>query len=133
MGILLIADEDSKVYKEALYEAEFIVSRAKKDPEIGTLVRSKAPSKSVASSRSQGDLSLEQLPNVKSGKGFCIRCRNIIKLDAEHPYCPKCFRIWNKFKDPEYEEEYCLICGGEYSRTTINSPACVACLRKLPK
>ena len=133
MGILLGADADSKVYKEALYEAEFIVSRAKKDPEIGTFARSKAQAESVASSPSQDYSKLDALPNVKLGKGFCIRCRNIIDLDLKHPYCPDCFRVWNKYKDPGYIEGYCHICGGEYSMTTIDRPFCVECLRKSQK
>ena len=65
-------------------------------------------------------------------KGFCIRCGNSIAANAARPYCNRCFTIWNKFKNPEFEEKHCHICGKEH-KVTMEKPVCLKCYREHKK
>jgi len=131
MGILLNSEEDAKVFKEALDEAKFIVSRAKKDSTIRSLV-----SGIVKEAKSVVDLPVEDgVRRVKTSsraklKGYCIRCGKSIPYDLTAPYCPDCYRVWNKYKDPDYEEEFCHWCGKPNEPTTMVRPLCYSCHRK---
>ena len=128
MGVLLCSEEDSNVFKEALNEAEFIVNRAKKDSTIRSFVSGIA--KEV---KSAIDLPAEDgVRRVKTSsraklKGYCIRCGKSIAYDLKTPYCPDCYRVWKKYKDPDYEEEYCHWCGKPNELTTIDRPLCHSC------
>ena len=42
------------------------------------------------------------------------------------PYCGKCFRSWNRYKNREYEEKMCHMCGRE-NPSTMERPICLAC------
>ena len=60
------------------------------------------------------------------GDGFCIRCRAALPPDPEQPYCNRCYRSWNQYKNEGYEEKYCHTCGNEHTTTRLK-PFCVAC------
>ncbi len=61
--------------------------------------------------------------------GFCIRDKASIPANPIKPYCERCYRSWNRYKDPEYEEKYCHICGKENDSTMVK-PLCLPCYRK---
>lgn len=61
--------------------------------------------------------------------GFCIRCKGTIPAKPTQPYCGRCFRSWNRYKNNEYREKYCQLCGNEHE-TSMSKPACLACYRK---
>ena len=61
--------------------------------------------------------------------GFCIRCGEEIDADPTRPYCLPHFRSWNRYKNDEYEEECCHLCGKEHPATKIR-PVCQTCYRK---
>lgn len=63
-----------------------------------------------------------------SATGFCIRCKKTIKLDPQSPYCYTCFKVWKRFENSEYEENYCHICGEE-NVSTMQKPACYGCFK----
>ena len=60
--------------------------------------------------------------------GFCIRCKTTVPADPGKPYCTSCYRSWNRYKNDEYEEKYCHICGNENS-STMAKPLCLSCHR----
>ena len=60
---------------------------------------------------------------------FCIRCGVVLPANSTQPYCNHHFKIWNRYKNEEYEEKYCHICGDEHT-ATFKKPACLACYRK---
>ena len=60
------------------------------------------------------------------GGGFCIRCKAALPTDPEQPYCQRCYRSWNRFKNETDEEKYCHMCGNEHT-TTLLKPLCVGC------
>ena len=60
--------------------------------------------------------------------GHCIRCGVGIPFNPEKPLCAKDYKIWNRYQDPDYEENYCLLCGEERS-TSMAKPLCRRCWR----
>ena len=131
MGILLSSEKDSNVFKEALSEAEFIVSRAKKDSTIRSLVSEIVKQvKSTADLPTKDGVRRTRISSRAKHQGYCIRCGKIISYDLTAPYCLDCYKVWNKYKDPEYEEEYCHWCGKPNELTTMARPLCYSCHRK---
>ena len=59
-------------------------------------------------------------------KGFCIRCKWPLILNKDYPFCPNCYRIWAKFGDWNYVENYCHNCG-ESAKTSRTNPLCSNC------
>ncbi len=131
MGVLLSSKEDSQVFEEARNEAEFIVARAKKDSIIGSFF-----SGIVKEAKAVIDAPLAEEPKKTRTQsraklaGYCIRCGKSITYDAKAPYCPDCYSVWAKYKDPDYEEEFCHQCGTPNELTTMNRPLCNSCYRK---
>lgn len=137
MGILLNLKEEPDIFQEALEEAEFIVGRAKKDSTFMNIARSIVKeakkvidSPVVSDARKPITSSRAKTATRTTTTGFCIRCGKSIAFKLDAPYCPACFRTWNKYKDPDYEEEYCHVCGTPNEQTTFNKPSCYSCYRK---
>lgn len=61
--------------------------------------------------------------------GSCIRCQKRIDLNPQSPYCYSCFKVWEKFENKSYQEQYCHICG-EKNESTMLKPVCYTCYRR---
>lgn len=59
-------------------------------------------------------------------KGFCIRCGKKIDYDSEIYYCDNCYTRWKQYKNPNYQEKYCHICG-KPTQTSAYRPVCKDC------
>ena len=131
MGVLLSLDEDPDAFKEALNEAKFIVTRAKKDSIIRSIVSEvvKEAKKVIDTPKEEGSRKA-RIPSRAKNKGYCIRCGERITYDVDTPYCPNCYRVWKEYKNPDYEEVFCHWCGTPYALTTMNRPLCNSCYRK---
>ena len=96
MGVLLSSEEDPIIFNDALQEAEYIISGAKKD----SMLRSFAD-KVLKEIKSAIDLPVENTPMKAESssrtrqKGYCIRCGKNKTYDLDAPYCPDCYRAWN--------------------------------------
>jgi len=110
MGIHVKRDEDPDIYNDIKEEANRLI-RVSDEIEISV---EKKPSKSIDD---EGD------------KGYCIRCKEEIELDPTTPYCSDCFSSWNKYKNVDYEEKHCHICGKEM-KSTRNKPVCYGCYKE---
>jgi phosphatidylserine/phosphatidylglycerophosphate/cardiolipin synthase-like enzyme len=131
MGVLLSSEEDSSVFNEALKEAEYIIDGAKKD----SVLRSFADTvlkeiKSAIDLPTEKTTRKAQSSSRTEQKGYCIRCGKNKAYDIDAPYCPDCYRVWNKFKDANYKEEFCHLCGTPNQPTTKNRPLCNSCYNK---
>ncbi|HEY9206105.1 MAG TPA: phospholipase D family protein [Candidatus Methanoperedens sp.] len=62
--------------------------------------------------------------------GYCIRCGLDLNLNPEQPLCFKCYKEWEIYSNPDYEEKFCHACGKE-SKTTIDKPFCYNCYKKI--
>ena len=120
MGVLVSATEDRNLYNEAEREYQRILGIAELVG-LGTTSTRKQEPKRVEIKRQETE---------KEITGHCIRCKSVIPLDPSKPYCRDCYDVWNKWKDPEYEEKYCHWCG-KPTKTTIEYPLCRPCYRKL--
>lgn len=70
---------------------------------------------------------------VNSGngsKGLCIRCGAAIPLNIERPYCLEHYRVWDQYRNRNYEEKFCHSCG-KPGRPTMARPVCDKCYKKL--
>lgn len=56
----------------------------------------------------------------------CIRDGEAIEFNLSKPYCNKCYRSWNRYKNREYVEVMCHICES-VGPATMDSPICAFC------
>ena len=115
MGIYIKKDEDTPLYDEIYQEVSRLIRTS--GDEI-TVTVSKAPSTRVQRPKS-----------TQTHNGYCIRCHTEIKLNPMVPYCRKCFTSWNAYKNDEFEEKVCHICGKQNKSTKIK-PTCYDCYKK---
>ena len=69
-------------------------------------------------------------PQQTPVRGLCIRCgEEEIPFNPDAPLCRKCFRSWNRHKDPDYPENYCHLCGKK-RKTSLARPLCLPCSKE---
>ena len=130
MGILVSANDDRQLYDKVLADA----MRIAKNSEVRKAATTKStatvtpPPVTRAAPRREPQSKPAPIVGIPTS-AFCIRDKAIIPTDPQKPYCDRCFRSWNRFKNPEYEEEYCHLCGNE-NDSTMEKPACRSCYRK---
>lgn len=61
--------------------------------------------------------------------GYCIRCGGEIALNPQAPYCYSCYKVWQKYENPTFQEKFCHICGKE-NESTMLKPACWSCYQE---
>ena len=118
MGILVSREESQELYDNVYLESQRILRAS---DEIRVTI-SKVVSTEDSIESPGPTLALP-------GAGFCIRDQTKIDLDPTKPYCLPCYRKWNRYKNAEYKEQYCHICGDEHT-TALKSPACRRCYRR---
>ncbi|HUX59545.1 MAG TPA: hypothetical protein VMV77_21410 [Bacteroidales bacterium] len=64
----------------------------------------------------------------KPDTGYCIRCKDELKIDVKHPFCKTCYSEWNKHKNPTHIEKYCHICGNA-NKGSFAKPVCYSCYK----
>ena len=122
MGILVSKREDSVLYEAIYQEANRLLRAA--DIESPTSSESK-PNLKAPKARAQTKNKAEKKPS----RGFCIRCKAGLAADPEKPYCADCYSTWRRYSDPDYEDNYCHICGKEHAATMLK-PLCASCYKK---
>ncbi len=141
MGILVSIEDDSELYQSIKEEAERILRlseevelRVKRvedgvdAPPWGDNIFAPSVDYPVQSEPQRAPTSPPQhttLPEL----GFCLRCRTEIPLVLDKPYCNSHYRTWARFKNADYEEDYCHTCGAEHD-TSMAKPLCLSCFRK---
>ena len=61
--------------------------------------------------------------------GFCIRCKDNLKIDVKHPFCKPCYQEWNKYKKTDYAEKFCHTCGQSSNKISFEKPVCYSCYK----
>ncbi len=121
MGVLIDKGDtsDQDLFEDALAEIDYIVSTSK------TFKFKTSSDETIQTEQPQR----KKLARKSSGEhGFCIRCGVDIQLNPMVPYCRKCFSLWKKYENPDYQEKHCHICGKE-NISTINKPTCYPCYK----
>lgn len=138
MGVLVLQEEDPELYNKIVEEARLIM-RASEEIKV-TVERVPASENDDRRQASRNSRAATAAPPrtaqaVSSSSrstptsGFCIRCKADLAANPIKPYCEPHYRSWSRYKNPEYEEKYCHICGGEFQATMLK-PLCLSCYRK---
>jgi len=123
MGIYIEKSKDPDLYKDIYDESRRLI---RSSDEIVVSVE-KVSSKEKQFEIIEKIQRTEKKPNSKKN-GHCIRCNKSIKLNPLVPYCKDCYKIWNKYGDEEYPEEFCHVCGTEKG-TSMLKPTCYPCFK----
>jgi hypothetical protein len=131
MGVYVTKAEDPVLYQEIWDEVQRIlrmseevqisIERVKPAAPVESPVPVLAPVAIPAPVRSR----VEQ-PVIAQAIGYCIHCRDEIRLNPVYPYCRACFEDWDR--DVETPEEYCHICGIDHPATKAK-PSCYPCYK----
>ena len=119
MGILVSKHEDPALYEDIRKEAE----RIERGSQGVRVTVSMEQDKEAPVSKAK------KVPSESSLKAFCIRCGTDIPANPAKPYCGRDFKIWNRFKNEDFEEKCCHTCGKEHE-ATMKKPVCLSCYRK---
>ena len=128
MGIAVDKNDEPDLYKKILDEVRVIIQTSDK-PEFAI---KKIDKEVPVEPKSNNKPKSSNKPNVSNDSGFCIRCRDDLKLNPERPLCYNCFKLWERYSNPEYEENFCHVCGKE-SIQSFEKPICYSCYKKLKK
>ena len=63
-----------------------------------------------------------------NGDGHCIRCSTSIPYNMKSPYCGKCYKSWNRYKNKSFTENHCHQCSKGWE-TTFLKPICMSCFK----
>ena len=118
MGILVNKKEDNDLYSEIVKEVNRLIRSSKKEKlskSTSFLIREDAP----------------KYVNKSEKKGYCVRCREPIKLNIKLPYCKGDWKVWNNLKNKDYTEKegVCHICC-KSNKSSMNKPVCKSCYNK---
>ncbi len=116
MGIYVEKDKDPTLY-DNIYE------------EVKRLIIASGEIKVTVSTVPSTPLPRPKSTQTKTRNGYCIRCHTEVKLNPMVPYCKKCYSSWNEYKNDEFEEKCCHICGKQNKSTKIK-PSCYDCYTK---
>ena len=127
MGVLISRADEPHLYEDVWKEAQRIV-RVSDEIRV-TVARVEAAGDNKEDSFSKEARAQRHSEPDRPKRGFCIRCKDVISANPTQPYCSRCFRSWNRFKNEGYGEKYCHLCGSDHE-ATMSKPVCLACYRK---
>ena len=116
-GVFFENDRSAPADDVIVYHADETTARTPSAPPAQTKT-AKRPRKRTADRK-------PSLPKT----GVCVRDSAAIDFDILKPYCDKCFRSWNRYKNREYKEEWCHACGRDWT-TDMDRPLCLDCLQR---
>ena len=128
MGILVDREEEPQLYDEIYQESMRLVRTS---DEIRVTV-ARVDTAKKAEQTSKRKRSTERSSGQTPDSGFCIRCRGTLPADPAKAYCKRCYRTWNRYKNKDFKEKHCHLCGNDHA-ATLNKPACPKCYRKHKK
>ncbi len=120
MGILFNVKTESDLFQKAASEARSIIQNSQR-----VLLNSPQPLSRIIEGKHNFERKHKEERLVEIG--FCIRCGIDIPANPNEPLCGKCFTSWKKYKNRDYEESFCHMCGDDSFITSMNSPFCDEC------
>ena len=135
MGVLVSAEDDPDLYQSIKKEASRILALSEEfkirvtrvedsDSDISHSEKD-APVRPETQSEPESNRRQTTLPET----GFCLRCSTQIPFDPGRPYCNSDYRTWARYKNENFEEKHCHICGNDHS-SSMAKPLCLSCFRK---
>ena len=138
MGVLILREEDPELYSRICDEARLIMGASE---EIRVTVerisaseredrkQASRNSRAVTTAPPRSAQAVSSPSRSTPTSGFCIRCKADLAANPSKPYCEQHFRSWNRYKNPDYVEKHCHLCGKEHE-ATLAKPVCRDCFRK---
>ena len=126
MGILISREVEPELYEEIYQEARRIL-RASEEIHV-TVARVTNTDTGSEQPPARETKENPQATLKTPASGFCIRCKADLAANPDKPYCNRCYRSWDRWKNPDYEEKHCHICGNEHG-ATLAKPLCRDCYR----
>ena len=123
MGVLVSREDDEDLYNEIFKESKAILDKS--EQVRMTFTRDEPVEDSEAQPRAKKTRGTAGTPK----NGFCIRCGDTVPANPDRPYCERCFKSWNRYKNETYGEKGCHTCGKEHE-ATMSRPLCLTCYRK---
>ena len=123
MGILVSRKDDEELYEDILKESQRLLDNSQQIRV--TVARVEPAEDGREQSKTEADQTAAKTPET----GFCLRCGESIPANAAQPYCRRCYRSWNRYKNDTYEEKHCHTCGKEHE-AKMSKPCCPDCYRK---
>ena len=120
-------EKDKSLHRSIVYEAKWITGQAEAPPASASSAPAVRSSRRASAKSEPSKTPKREVAVIESG--FCIRCGTGIVPDPAKPYCVPHYRSWNRFKNNEYEEEHCHLCGKGHSATMLK-PVCYSCYKK---
>lgn len=105
MGVQIKFKEDPEMYKDGIQECESIIKASE-------VLHERRPK--------------NQKYQKASTTGHCLRCNASINLNTSAPYCRDCYTSWSSYKNWDYREKHCHVCGNQ-ATTSMNMPVCKRC------
>ncbi len=124
MGILISKASDPELYGKVYEEANRLL-RISEELRVEVQVVNPSTSNKAPAKKPTPKTNMTQ-------QGHCIRCAATIPFSMERPLCDKDYKIWARYEDPEYPEDYCHSCGKERD-TTYDKPLCGSCFKSQAK
>ena len=124
MGVLVTKTEDFPLYTSVYEEAMRLIRVSEDEGRINTEKISPVAVNSDTKIRRGG-----RAQTTVRESGFCIRCKKTLKADPSQPYCRDCYSTWAQYKNNNYEEKHCHLCGND-TKSTMRKPVCDDCFRK---
>jgi hypothetical protein len=121
MGIKFSRESDADIYREVISELKHMVSLA---------IHFQTPTDTRIEEKNTRDIVI--LPHGEPGKeAYCIRCRESLgKFNVKKPFCDKCYSSWVRFRNENYKEKFCHLCGSSITNGQISCghPLCNNCV-----
>ena len=127
MGLLVSREEEPELYDEIYQESRRIL-RISEEIRV-TVARVDAAENGGERSEAKKTRKRSRTTLETPTDGFCIRCEDAIPANPAQPYCTRCHRSWNRYKNETYEEKHCHTCGDKHAATLLK-PLCLTCYRK---
>ena len=128
MGVLVVREEEPQLYDE-IYQESMRIVRTSDEIRVTVARVDTAKTSEQASKRKRPR---KRSSRQKPDSGFCIRCQGTLPAEPAKAYCKRCYRSWNRYKNRDYKEKYCHLCGNDHA-ATLNKPVCPKCYRKYKK
>ena len=128
MGVLVVRDEEPQLYDE-IYQESMRIVRTSDEIRVTVARVDTAETSEQASIRER---SKKRPSRQRPDSGICIRCQGTLPANPAKAYCKDCYRSWSKYKNRDYQDKHCHLCGSDHA-ATLNKPACPKCYRKHKK
>ncbi|MGO2102879.1 MAG: phospholipase D family protein [Psychroflexus halocasei] len=113
--------------KEPVYEKKNFLSSKKylrseiKIDKLSEFFNNKKYQKTLKKDYKRNSSQANQSKPQKSG--YCIRTGHEISFNIEKPMSYESFKMWNKYKNPDFPEKYCHFSGEpSHGKTSVNKP-----------